>query len=170
MQLAKLSGVYLNLTRGGVEEESENGEVGVGPRMGSLANANTDERGPPSEAALDRVVPSPIVVGKDPAVGKAGEGYDENVEFAREGLEVVGLHSNFTIATVKKGVCPLPEHVVGVEVGPVQGKIGMGGGGGSEGSRIKQGRCEDGVLGVGEVILRASNDIESVKGRERKSS
>ena len=46
----------------------------------------------------------------------------------------------------------------------------MGGGGGSEGRKIEQGRCEDRAGRVGEVGLRASNDIESVKGRVRKSS
>ena len=140
MQLAKQSGIYLNLTRGGVEEESESREVGGGPRVGSFANANTNKRRSPSKTALDSIVPGPVVMGKDPAVGKAGEGYDENVEVARESLQVIGLHSNFTIATVKKRVCPLPEHVVGVEValgfievGPVQGKVGMGGGVGPKG-------------------------------------
>ena len=170
LQLAKQDGIYLNLTRGGVEEESESREVGGGPRVGSFANANASKRRPPSKTALDRVVPGPVKMGEDPAVGKAGEGNDENVEFAREGLEVIGLHSNFTIAAVKKGERPLPEHVLGVEVGLVQGKVGMGGGGGSEGSRVRQGRCEDRVLGVREIILRDGNNIEGVEGLEGKSS
>jgi hypothetical protein len=177
LELAKLSNVYLNITRGGIEEESENGEVGVGPRVGSLANANTDKRGPPSEAALDRVVPSPIVMGKDPAVGEAGEGYDENVEVARESLQVIGVHCNLTIAAVKERVCPLPEHVVGgevalgfIEVSPARDKVGMKGRGRSEGREIKQGRCEDRAGRVGEVGLRANNNIEGVKGRMRKGS
>jgi hypothetical protein len=83
LELAKLPSIYPNIARSDIEEESENSEVSVGPRMGSLTNAYTGERGTPSEAVLDRVIPSPVVVGKDPAVGEAGEGYDENVKFTR---------------------------------------------------------------------------------------
>jgi hypothetical protein len=51
--------------------------------MGSLTNAHTSERGAASETVLNRVIPSLVVVGKDPTVGEAGEGDNENVEFAR---------------------------------------------------------------------------------------
>jgi hypothetical protein len=83
LEPAKVPSVHPNITRSDIEEESESSEVDVGPRMGSLTNAHTSERGAASEAVLDRVIPSLVVVGKDPAVGEAGEGDDENVEFAR---------------------------------------------------------------------------------------
>ena len=101
---------------------------------------------------------------------EAGEGNDENVEFTRESLEVIGMHSNFTVAAVKEGKRPLPEHMLGVGESLVEGEVEMGGGGGSEGSGVRQGRCEDRVLGVRGIILREGNNIEGVEGLEGKSS
>ena len=75
--------VLANITRCNVEKESESSEADVGPRMGSLTNAHTSERGAASETVLDRVIPSLVVVGKDPTVRKAREGDNKNVEFAR---------------------------------------------------------------------------------------
>ena len=83
LEPAKVPSVLPNITRSDIEEESESSEADVGRRMGSLTNAYAGERGTPSEAVLDRVIPSPVVVGKDPAVGEAGEGYDENAKIAR---------------------------------------------------------------------------------------
>ena len=83
LEPAKVPSVLPNITRSDIEEESESSEADVGPRMGSLTNAHASERGAASETVLDRVIPSLVVVGKDPTVGEAGEGDDENVEFAR---------------------------------------------------------------------------------------
>jgi hypothetical protein len=109
-------------------------------------------------------------VGEDPAVRETGKGNDENIEFTRESLEVFGLGRNFTIAAVEQGERPLPEHALGAGVGMVEGGVGIGGRGGFEGNRDRQGRCGDRVLGVRRISLGESSNIGGVKGFKGKSS
>jgi cyclophilin family peptidyl-prolyl cis-trans isomerase len=83
LEPVKEPSVLTNITGCNVEKESESSEADVRSRMGSLTNAHASERGATSETVLDRVIPSLVVVGKDPTVRKAREGDNKNVEFAR---------------------------------------------------------------------------------------
>ena len=159
-----------NLPRYGIEEKSESWEAIGRARVGGFANVNAGERGTPSKTGLNRIVPGPIKVGENPAVGKAGEGDNENVEFTGESLEVVGLHRNFTVAAVKEGKRPLPEPMLRVGESLVEGEVEMGRGGGSEEGGVGGSRCKYRIWGIREIVLGEGGNIESVKGLKGKSS
>jgi len=170
MESATKCDIVGDLPRYGIEEKSESWEAIGRTRVGGFANVDARKRGPPSKTGLDKVVPGPIKVGEHPAVGKAGEGDNENVEFTGEGLEVIGLHRNFTVAAVKEGKRPLPEPMLRVGESLVEGEVEMGRGGGSEEGGVRGSRCEYRVWGVREIVLREGGNIESMKGLKGKSS
>ena len=60
--------VLTNITGCNVEKESKYSEADERSRMGSLTNTHAGERATTSETVLERVIPSLVIVGKDPTV------------------------------------------------------------------------------------------------------
>ena len=56
--------------------------AGDGARKGSLANAHSGKRGTSPNTGFDTVVPSRVIVGKNPAGQRARERYSKSMEFA----------------------------------------------------------------------------------------